>query len=300
MVSTAEGTPPIEDRGPAPIGSLGRAFVKVLAPIQTAVVAVTLLVAFVLLFLGLTADPFYDAVIWVGESIGTTPAIWVFAILAAALFTLAVAVISFVPPLLLRGVDREAFVVHSWIGAREVRRVFGRASRAAELLGTPEAARRWLETSQPTDDLRGVRFDALMMVGRPDDARVEAVAMPQRTPLESYRRHEALAIVDDQTGLGFDEAPLRQAIAAIPPGIDRTEATVSLAVTLARRALPDGDWRMPLVAVRGLLPESDAILLTRDFGLTIFDVLARRILVPFVILFFATAVVVTVAPALFG
>jgi len=299
-VSTAPGTPIVPDHQSAPIGSLGRALVKVLAPIQTAVVLITLVVTLLLLFLGLTNEAFDDVVISVGDRIGTAPAIWLFAILAAAFFSLAVAVIAFVPPLLLRGADRTAFAVHSWIGAREVRRVFGRASRAAEVLGTPEAARRWLEQTQPTDELRGVRSEALLMVGRPGDARAEADAMPQRTPLESYRRLEALAVVDDQTGLPFGEAPLRQAIEAIPPGIDRTEAAVSLAVTLARRALPDGDWRQPLLEVRHLLPESDAVLLTRDFGATIFDALARRILVPFLILFVAIAVVVTVAPVLLG
>ena len=299
-MTPAECTPPVADRTPAPIGSLGRAFVSVLAPIQTSVLVVTLVVTFGLLFLIAIADPFHQLVMQVGESIGAAPAIWLFAILAGALLCLDCAVVALVPPLLLRGEDRDAFAVHNWIGAREVRRAFGRASRAADVMGTPEAARRWLEQTEPTEELRPIRFEALMIIGRFEEARTEALAMLQRTPLESYRRVEALAIVDDQTGLPFDEVRLRQTIAAIAPGIDRTEATVSLAVTMARRALPDGDWRAPIVAVRGLLPESDALLLTRDFGLTIFDILARRILVPFLILFFAVAVVMTVAPALLG
>lgn len=301
VVSTAEGPPAVvSNHQPAPIGSLGHVLVQVLAPVTTAVVVVTLVVAFGLAFLALTTGPFDEAVVEVGKRIGAVPAIWVFAIIASALFSVAVAVVAFVPPLLLRGADRDAMAVHSWIGAREVRRILGRASRAAEVLGTPEKARRWLEQTQPTAELGSARVEALLLIGRFDEARAEAEAMPLRTPFESYRRLEAMALVDDQTGLPFDETLLRQAIARIPPGIDRTEATVSLAVTLARRALPDGDWRRPLLDVRGLLPESDAFLLTRDFGLTIFDVLARRILAPFVVLFFVIALVMTVAPALLG
>jgi hypothetical protein len=283
-----------------PIGALGQVLVKVLTPVQTAVLVVTVVVTLLLLFLGLTADAFYDAVADVGEAIGAVPALWLFAIAAAALFSLAVAVVAFVPPLLLRGADRDAMAVHSWIGAREVRRTLGRPSRALDAMGTPEAARRWLERTEPTDELRPVRFEALLLLGRFDEARAEAEVMPERTPLESYRRLEALAILDDQTGRPFDESRLRRAVATIPVGIDRAEAAVSLAVALARRALPDGDWRLPLIEVRGLIPESDAKLLTRDFGLTIFEVLARRILVPFLAVFFVIALVFSVAFALPG
>ena len=299
-MSTAEGPPlVVTDYRPAPIGALGQVLLKVITPVQTAVLVVTVVVTLFLLLFCLTADAFSDAVVEVGEAIGVVPAIWLFAIAASVLFSLAVAVVAFVPPLLLRGPNRDAVAVHSWIGAREVRRTLGRASRAAQVMGTPEAARRWLEQTQPTDELRPVRFEAFLLLGRFDEARAEAEAMPERTPLESYRRLEAHAILDDQTGRPFDEARLRQAIDAIPQGMDRTEAAVSLAATLARRALPDGDWRKPLLEVRGLIPESDAVLLTRDFGLAIFEVLARRILVPFLVLFLLIAVVMT-APALLG
>jgi hypothetical protein len=280
------------------MGSLGRALVEVLAPLQTAVVLVTLVVTFGLLYVSLTADTFIDVVSEVGRRVGATAGIWFFALLAAVLFALAVAIVAFVPPLLLRGADRDAMAVHSWLGAREVRRVLGRPSRAAELMGTPDAARRWLAETPPSDELRPIRFEALLLVGRFDEARAEAEALPDATPFESYRRSEAIAIVDDQVGRPFDEAALRAAIASIPPGIDRTEASVSLAVTLARRALPHGDWRRPLLDVRGLLQESDAVLLTRDFGLTIFDILARRVVLPFIVLMFVLAVAITVLPAL--
>ena len=75
---------------------------------------------------------------------------------------------------------------------------------------------------------------------------------------------------------------------------------MSLAATLARRALPDGDWRAPLLEVRGLIPESDAVLLTRDFGLPIFDVLARRYLAPFLVLFLVVVVVLSIVPTILG
>jgi hypothetical protein len=282
------------------MGSLGRVLVEVLAPLQTAVVLVTLVVTFGLLYVSLTADTFVETVSEVGRRVGATAGIWLFAVLAAGFFSLAVAVVAFVPPLLLRGADRDAMAVHSWLGAREVRRVLGRPSRAAELMGTPEAARRWLAETPPSDALRPIRFEALLLVGRFDEARTEAEALPDGTPFESYRRSEAIAIVEDQVGRRFDEATLRAGIAAIPPGIDRAEASVSLAVTLARRALPHGDWRRPLLDVRALLPESDAVLLTRDFGLTIFDILARRVVLPFIVLLFVLAFAITVLPALLG
>jgi hypothetical protein len=79
--------------------------------------------------------------------------------------------------------------------------------------------------------------------------------------------------------------------------VERTEAEASLAVNLARRALPDGDWRRPLVAVRPSVPGSDALILVRDFGLTTLEVLLRRLGVPIIALIILLGVVLSFAPS---
>jgi len=63
---------------------------------------------------------------------------------------------------------------------------------------------------------------------------------------------------------------------AIPPGLDRVEAAVGLAAFEARRQLPDGDWRRPLVDVRDMIPGSDLALLLRDPGWVTFALIFRH------------------------
>jgi hypothetical protein len=178
--------------------------------------------------------------------------------------------------------------------------VFGRASKAIGLPRDADTANAWLARTPASDRNRFVRVDALVLAGRLDDARSEAELMPDRTPLDAYRKQEALALVADQAGGAIDEASLRAAVAAIPPGIDRTEAATSLAVFRARRALPDGDWRAPLLEVRPAIPGSDVRVLVADFGLPIFEILVRKAVLPFTALLVLIAASLTMLPALTG
>ena len=270
-------------------GSLGKALSRALSPIVTVVSIAAVVVAIAItVWLG-------DLAIGLGPTVGYTGAggasPW-----SSILVVLVIAVIAIVPPLLLRGRDRAATVVHSWVGAREVRRARTRRPRR-DLHGTPKATARWLERTPATDALRPVRFEAFLLLGRIDEARAEADRLTRRTPWEDYRYLEAHGLVDEQEGVPLDERSLRDAIARIPPGVDRTEAEASLAVDLARRALPDGDRRRPLVAVRPSVPGSDAVILVRDFGLTTIEVLFRRLGVAIIILIGLLGIVLTLAPA---
>jgi hypothetical protein len=284
------------DPRPAPaeppvFGSLGHELARALTPLVTVVSVVAAGVAIAVAALGLSVF-----VIGIAPSVGYAAAIWTFAAVASILVVLAVAVMGIVPPLLLRGQDRTATVVHSWVGAREVRRAFGRPARVVGAIGSRDDAARWLERTPPTEALRPVRFEAFIFLGRLDEARAEVDRFRRRTPLEEFRYLEAHALIDEQSGIPLDVSALREAIARIPSGLDRTEAEASLAVNLARSALPDGDWRGPLLAVRPLIPGSDAGILVRDFGLTTFEVLLRRIGLPIILLFVALAIILSIAP----
>ena len=272
-------------------GSLGLALSRALTPIATTVSVAAALIAIAIAALWLSGF-----VIGIAPGVGYAAAVWSFAAGASMLVVLTVAAMGIVPPLLLRGQDRTVTVVHSWVGAREVRRAFGRPARVVGAIGSRDDAARWLERTPPTEALRPVRFEAFIVLGRLDEARAEADRFRRRTPLEEYRYLEAHALIDEQSGIPLDVPALREAIARIPPGVERTEAEASLAVDLARSALPDGDWRGPLVAVRPLIPGSDAAILVRDFGLTTFEVLLRRIGLPIILLIVALAVILSVAP----
>jgi hypothetical protein len=84
-----------------------------------------------------------------------------------------------------------------------------------------------------------------------------------------------------------------EALARVPPGIDRAEAEASLAVFEARRLVGRGDWRARLSQVRQQIPGTDLSILTRDFGWPIFRYLAPRVVVPVAAFILAVSVVIT-------
>ena len=233
-----------------------------------------------------------------GEGFGTAIALLILGVLCCAIFIAAVGVIAILPPLLLPKRDRAVFAAHAWIGAREVRRLLGRAARATSLPTEATSVEAWLHRNPATDRNRFARVDALLLAGRFHDARDEARLLPERSPLEAYRKIKARALMADQTGEPVDLDALRAGVASVPAGIDRTEAAVSLAVFLARRALPDGDWRAPLLEARPAIPGSDIRLLVADFGLPMFEILFRKTVVPFTVLLTLVGLSVTVLPAL--
>lgn len=278
----------------APIGSLGIAMAGVQARFQTVTVIVTTLVA-----IGVAAILVPALAGPVADRFGSALALLVLGLVCWAIFVIAIAVIAILPPLLLPRRERAVFAVNSWIGAREVRRTFGRASRAIGLPSDAASAEAWLARNPGSDRIRFVRVDALMLARRFDDARVEAELLPERSPLDVYRKAEARALIADQTDGTVDEDALRAGVAAVPAGIERTEAAASLAVFRARRALPDGDWRAPLLEVRPAIPGSDFRVLVADFGLPVFEILFRKAALPFAALLAIIGLSFAVVPALF-
>ena len=277
----------------APIGSLGIALAGVHARVQTVTTIATAVVAIIVaaILVPALAGP-------VGDRFETPLALLILGLVCWAIFVLAVAIIAILPPLLLPERDRAAFATNSWIGAREVRRAFGRASRAAGSPSDAASAAAWLARTPASDRIRFVRVDALLMTGRIDDARVEASLLPERSPLEAYRKAEARALIEDQTGGTVDEDKLRAGVAAVPAGVERTEAAASLAVFRARRSLPNGDWRAPLLEVRPTIPGSDIRVLVADFGLPVFEILFRKAVIPFTALLAILGLSFTVLPSL--
>jgi hypothetical protein len=275
------------------MGSLGRTMARIHARVQTITLLVTTVVAIIVTTTVVPAvtEP-------VGDRFDFPIALLILGFLCWAIFVLAVAVIAILPPLLLPKRDRAVFATHSWIGARDTRRAFGRASRATGLPIDAASAEGWLARNPASDRNRIVRVDALILAGRFDDARIETELLPGGSPLEAYRKEEARALIADQMGGTVDEDALRAGVAAVPGGIDRAEATASLAVFRARRALPDGDWRAPLLEARPGIPGSDVRVLVAAFGLPFFEILVRKAVLPFTVLMLIIGLSLTVLPAL--
>jgi hypothetical protein len=275
------------------MGSLGRTMAGVHARAQTITLLVTTVVAMIVTSTVLPAitEP-------VGDRFDAPIALLILGVACWAIFVLAVAVIAILPPLLLPKRDRAVFATNSWIGAREIRRAFGRASRARRFPTDPASAEAWLSRNPASARNRFVRVDALILAGRFDDARIETELLPGASPLEAYRKEEARALIEDQMSGTVDEDALRAGVAAVPGGIDRAEAAASLAVFRARRALPDGDWRAPLLEARSAIPGSDVRVLVADFGLPCFEILFRKAVVPFTAVMLIIFLSLTVLPAL--
>jgi hypothetical protein len=224
---------------------------------------------------------------------GAVPWIWLAGAVAVGSLLLACAITAFLPTLLLRGDDRAAFVVHAWVGAREIRRLFGSTGGAFRIPTDPQKAEAWLAETPDTPELRLLRYEMLVMTRRYDEARELIDRFPRHTPFDEYRIVEAHAMLDDQSTGQLDEAALHEAAAGVPAGVDRAEAMASLGVLLARRLVGSGDWRQPLVEARPYIPGSDSAILVRDFGATIFNFLWPRLVLPLAALVVVVAVAIT-------
>lgn len=273
-----------------PIGALGKELTKPLErPLVISIVAAfAVALAGPLLVLYAVSNGFASretVLLW----------LWVAALISMAAIFLGCAVAAFLPALLLSGPDRAASVAHAWIGAREVRRVFGSAGKAVGLPTTPEAAEAWLAGNPDTELLRPFRFEMLVFARRFDEARRLIDRFPRATPLDEYRIAEAHLMVDDQQTGHVDDSSLQAAIDRIPAGLDRSEAIVSRAVFQARRLVGQGDWRAPLVDARPQIPGSDTTILVRDFGMTIFNYLWPRFALPTTALILVIAVFATLS-----
>ena len=222
------------------------------------------------------------------------PWIWLAAVVCIVSLVVACAVAAFLPSLLLTGRDRAASVVHNWVGAREVRRIFGSARKAIGLPTTPAEAEAWLSSHPDRPELRPLRFEMLVFARHFDDARALIDLFPRATALDQYRIAEAKALVEDQTTGVVDDVALAAAAARVPAGVDRAEAMASLAVLRARRLIGRGDWRAPFVEVRPHIPGSDVAILVRDFGAPIFSHIWPPVVLPIGGFIVLVAVAITV------
>lgn len=216
--------------------------------------------------------------------LGIRPSIAVFGIIAIAGFGAAIACVSFLPPLLLPKPTRSALAASLWLGGREFERSFGSRLAVAGFPVRPEEVAPWVSRHPETEESRQGHAELHLIAGDWEAARSTLERMPERTPRERFDRRILESILRYQLTGEADETAAREAMAAIPPGTDRIEAEVGLAIFAARRRLPDGDWRQPLVDVRHLIPGSDAALLLRDPGWVLFMLIARQTWPIFVLL----------------
>ncbi|MDQ2689036.1 MAG: hypothetical protein M3Y29_02015 [Chloroflexota bacterium] len=252
---------------PAPVGTLGTAISRDLE--SRLPIAIVISAA-----IGLAAPLGSLAVVsWTD----LRPSLTVIGLITVAGFVAAIVTAVTLPPFLLGRPARAAFVAHTWLGAREAVRAFGSRGAAARMIGTPGGAARWAATQPETDSNRGVHAEVHLMLGDLDAARAVIERLPAGTPRERFDRALFEAIVAYQaTGIA-DASAARSAAAEIPPGPEAVEAQVSLATFEARRRLPDGDWRAPLVDARRIVPESDATIILRDHGRVTSALLLARV-----------------------
>lgn len=282
--TTAPGSPPI--------GALGRRLADVQRRGQFVGLALGFLVGLGVPLLVL------PQLIAAADRANPLPTLWAAAAMAIGGLFVGAAIMALLPPFLMSRANRTASVVHAWIGAREVRRLLGKASSAITIPTTPEDASRWLATTPDTPALLPLRFELLVLTRRFDEARAAAERLPRRTSLDEYRYVEALAMVADQSSGGADLAGLREAAERVTSGVDRAEARASLAIFEARLLSGGEEWRRPLAGARPAIPERDVTILLRDLALPIFTILARRLVLPLALFIVLVAVTLSVFMAL--
>jgi hypothetical protein len=252
---------------PTPIGALGAATVRDLER-PTAM-------AFVLgAILAIGSIP---AGLWVYSALGMRPSLTVLGIVGVAGFVAALASAAFLPGLLLTARPRAALVAHVWLGAREFRRAFGSRDVAVGFPVTPAEVPAWIAGHPETDANREVLVELHLMSGDFVAARQAIDRLPSSTPRERFTVTMLGAMVAYQAAEPVDDEALTQAVEALPEGVDAVEAAVAVATLEARRALPDGDWREPMVRGRSLIPEGDLPILFRDFGAVNFRTILRKV-----------------------
>ena len=273
-----------------PIGSLGRELSRIQTRPQLAALGLAVIVGLAGPFLLLRA-------VEEGAARNGGPILWIW--LGAGICVLAMltacAVVAYLPPFLMRGLDRKASVAHAWLGAREVRRLFGSTAGAFSIPTSPESAEIWLATTPDTTQMRPLRFELLLMTRHWDEARELIQRFPRQTPLDEFRVAEAEALVADQSTGVADGAAMREAAARVPAGVDLAEAMASVGVFEARRLIGRGDWRVPLAEARPLIPESDATIIFRDLAAPIFRKIWPFFVLPVAAIAVVIALVVTVS-----
>jgi hypothetical protein len=262
-------------RRPVALGSLGRAIARPLDRARSIVAIVALLFAF---YAGAAVATMVGGRL--EDEFGRPVGLAILVLLVVAIVVLAVGAYAIVPPFVLSARDRNLVAVNAWILVRERRRAFGGMTPIVRLPRDARSAETWLAGTLPSDQNPEVRVYALLFAGRFDDARREAALLPEASRLGAFRKLMLQATIEDATGGEVDESDLQAAAEALPAGIARTEAAVSLAMFRARRRLPDEDWRVPLLEVRPLIPASNTRVLLVDYVVPFFLITLRRIVPP--------------------
>ena len=208
--------------------------------------------------------------------IGIRPSIAVFGLVAIAGFAAAIAGASFLPPFLLPKPTRSALAAFTWLGGREFERIFGSRLAFVGFPVTPEEVGPWLSAHPETEATREGHVELHLLAGDWHAARDTLERLPERTPRDRFSKRLSESTLGYQLTGEADDSEARIAMGAIPPGLDRVEAAVGLAAFEARRRLPDGDWRQPLLDVRAMIPGSDVALLLRDPGCVLFVYMVRQ------------------------
>ncbi len=150
---------------------------------------------------------------------------------------------------------REAIAAFGYLGEWELDR--GKAFQA-DMIASPEDARRWLAAFPEQPEDRWLRWELLLLADQPGEAAEVAARIPDDTPYDRFERAYAMDRVAWSQGGTSDLAPLRALAEAVgpPDDEDRRHAEVALAVALAKEAAAaGGDPLPPLVAARRLLPK---------------------------------------------
>ena len=250
---------------PAPIGALGTVSIRDLERPTTVAMAIAGVIAIGSLPLGW----------WIYSLVGARPSLTLLGLLGVASLALAMACMAFLPAFLLDRPRRAALAAHAWLGARESARAFGSRNAIRGFPISTEAIGPWIASHPETDANREAHVELHLMRGDWDAARATIERLPDASPRDRFTRELQEAMLRYQISGDADDGAARSAADAIPPGLDAVEARVALATLEARRRLPDGDWREPLVEARGLIPEGDSVILLRDHGAVLFRMLLR-------------------------
>jgi hypothetical protein len=165
----------------------------------------------------------------------------------------------------------------TWLGSREFARAFGSRLAADGFPTTPAAAAAGRSRHPVTDANREALVEVRLMAGDFDGARETLDRVPRETARDRFVHALMGEMIRYQQSGVADDAAAESAANAMTDDMERTEALVGLATFRARRLLPDGDWRAPLVASAALLPEPEWRVLLRDTGMVAFAFLVKRL-----------------------
>ena len=169
---------------------------------------------------------------------------------------------------------RRALEAFGYLGEWELDR--GKAFQA-DMIATPDQARRWLAAFPEQPDDRWLRWELLLLADQPGEAAEVAARIPEDTPYDRFERAYAMDRVAWSQGGTSDLASLRTLAEAVgpPDDDDRRHAEVAVAVAMAKEAAAAGrDAVAPLAAARDMLPADTGLGGRLVLGLRLYALLA--------------------------